>query len=132
MQTVTSTTLREDEELRKFFETLVSTYLNSHSQYARIDILNCPGSHVYPPTVIINLVSDSKSALCAKASQKLIMILVTVTVSDVMSCTSAVSQNSEGEKLIADMKKLLGVPVFAYSDIQGAQITEAGSDEKAR
>ena len=82
--------------------------------------------------------SDSKPALCAKAinhSQKLIMILVTVTilaVSDVMSCTSAVSQNSEGEKLIADMKKLLGVPVFAYSDIQGAQITEAGSDEKAR
>lgn len=43
MQTVTCVTLREDEELRSFFETLVSTYLNSHSQYARIDILNCPG-----------------------------------------------------------------------------------------
>lgn len=42
-QTVTSITLREDEELQRFFKTLVSTYLNSQSQYARIDILNCPG-----------------------------------------------------------------------------------------
>ena len=46
-QTVTCTTLREDEELRQFFETIVSNYLNSHSQYARIDILNCPGTCMY-------------------------------------------------------------------------------------
>ena len=43
-----------------------------------------------------------------------------------------VAQNSEGEKLVADMKKLLGVPVFAYSDIQGAQIPEAGPVENVR
>lgn len=31
------------------------------------------------------------------------------------------------------MKKVLAVPVFAYSDIQGAQITETtGSDETVR
>ena len=41
-------------------------------------------------------------------------------------------QSPEGEQLIADMKQLLGVPVFAYSDIRGAQITEAGSDESGR
>ena len=34
--------------------------------------------------------------------------------------------------MIADMQKLLAVPVFAYSDIQGAHITEAGSDESGR
>ena len=45
---------------------------------------------------------------------------------------SPVAQNSEGEQLIADMQKLLAVPVFAYSDIQGAHITEAGSDESGR
>ena len=44
----------------------------------------------------------------------------------------AVAQNTEGEQLIADMKKLLGVPVFADSDIQGARITEVGSDESGR
>ncbi|CAI8018778.1 Serine/threonine-protein kinase Nek8 [Geodia barretti] len=84
-KTVTCASFREDEELRKFFETLVSSYLHSHSQYARIDILNCP-----------------------------------------------VAQNQEGEQLISDMESLLGVPVFAYSDIQGAQITEAGSTETGR
>lgn len=30
------------------------------------------------------------------------------------------------------MKKMLGVPVFAYNDIQGAQISEAGTDESGR
>ena len=45
---------------------------------------------------------------------------------------SPVAQNPEGEQLIADMQQLLGVPVFAYSDIQGAQITEIGSDESGR
>ena len=45
---------------------------------------------------------------------------------------SPVAQNPEGEQLIADMQKLLRVPVFAYSDIQGAHITEAGSDESGR
>ena len=34
--------------------------------------------------------------------------------------------------MIADMESLLGVPVFAYSDIQGAQITETGSTETGR
>lgn len=45
---------------------------------------------------------------------------------------SSVAQNAEGEQLIADMKKMLGVPVFAYNDIQGAQISEAGTDESGR
>ena len=38
----------------------------------------------------------------------------------------------EGEQLIRDMERLLGVPVSAYSDIQGAQISEAGSTETGR
>ena len=42
------------------------------------------------------------------------------------------AQNQEGEQLISDMESLLGVPVFAYSDIQGAQISEAGSTETGR
>ena len=49
---MTCATLREDEELRKFFETLISSYLNSHSQYARIDILNCPGMYSYLQVVL--------------------------------------------------------------------------------
>lgn len=43
-----------------------------------------------------------------------------------------VAQNSDGEKLIAEMEKMLGVPVFAYNDIQGAHIPEAGADESGR
>ncbi len=32
-------TLQEDNELQVFFEHLVSTYLNPHSQYSRVDLL---------------------------------------------------------------------------------------------
>ena len=57
-----------------------------------------------------------------------------ITVTSVNECPNvvAVAQNQEGEQLISDMESLLGVPVFAYSDIQGAQITEAGSTETGR
>ena len=50
----------------------------------------------------------------------------------ILSFACTVAQNSEGEQLLGDMQKLLGVPVYAYSDIQGAQITEAGSNETGR
>ena len=45
---------------------------------------------------------------------------------------SPVAQNPEGEQLISDMKKMLGVPVFASNDILGAQITEGDGEERAR
>ena len=41
-QSVSMTTLREDNELRLFLQHLVSTYLNHRSQYARIDLLHNP------------------------------------------------------------------------------------------
>ena len=36
------TSLREDKELRDFFQKLVSSFMNAESQFARIDFLNCP------------------------------------------------------------------------------------------
>ena len=63
LQMVTCASLREDEELREFFETLVSSYLNSHSQYTRIDILNCPGSSpITHHTQTIALLKDTLAA----------------------------------------------------------------------
>ena len=35
-------TLREDSEVRSFFQQLVSTYLNPESQYSRVDLLSNP------------------------------------------------------------------------------------------
>ena len=37
-------TLREDSEVRSFFQHLVSTYLNPESQYSRVDLLLNPVS----------------------------------------------------------------------------------------
>ena len=41
-QTVNSDTLRKDQELRDFFQRLVSTFLDREGPFARIDLLLCP------------------------------------------------------------------------------------------
>ena len=49
-----------------------------------------------------------------------------------IQCISPVSQNAEGEQLIVEMREMLGVPVFAFSDMLGAQITEGEREERTR
>ena len=39
---MTGVSLREDRDVRQFLLDLVSQYLNRESQYARIDLLQCP------------------------------------------------------------------------------------------
>ena len=39
---MTLASIKEDKELKEFFTDLVSMYLHSESDLARIDILNCP------------------------------------------------------------------------------------------
>ena len=81
-QVVSTETLREDRELKEFFLTLTSSFLERESQYTRIDFLLCP-----------------------------------------------VAQNPAGEQLLQQMKELLGVPVFASSEILGAYSSENGQEE---
>ena len=80
-QVVTTETLREDRELKEFFLSLMSSFLERDSRYTRIDLLLCP-----------------------------------------------VAQIPAGERLLQQMRELLGVPVFASSDILGACISESGQE----
>ena len=41
-QLLTETSLREDKEVRDFFQQLVSQFLHRESQYVRLDLLLCP------------------------------------------------------------------------------------------
>ena len=57
-QTVTLAAIKEDQELQQFFKDLVSNYLYTGGDLARIDILSCPVEQIQEGKQLIKVLSE--------------------------------------------------------------------------